>query len=55
MQCITTSDAIASNVQARLETQLALAVKHGARLVTFDRTIPIAAVRGARADHLVVP
>jgi toxin-antitoxin system PIN domain toxin len=34
---------------------LALAVKHGGRLVTFDRSIPIAAVRGARADHVVVP
>ncbi len=33
---------------------LALAVKHGGRLVTFDRAIPIAAVRGARAHHLVV-
>ena len=33
---------------------LALAVKHGGRLVTFDRGIPMAAVRGARAEHLVV-
>lgn len=33
---------------------LALAVKHGGRLVTFDRAIPIAAVRGAQASHLVV-
>jgi toxin-antitoxin system PIN domain toxin len=33
---------------------LALAVKHGGRLVTFDRAIPIAAVRGAGAHHLVV-
>lgn len=33
---------------------LALAVKHGGRLVTFDRGIPIAAVRGAEARHLVV-
>jgi len=33
---------------------LALAVKHGGRLVTFDRAIPIAAVRGARPEHLVV-
>ena len=33
---------------------LALAVKHGGRLVTFDRAIPIAAVRGAQARHLVV-
>jgi toxin-antitoxin system PIN domain toxin len=33
---------------------LALAVKHGGRLVTFDRAIPTAAVRGARPEHLVV-
>ena len=33
---------------------LALAVKNGGRLVTFDRAIPIAAVRGARPEHLVV-
>jgi toxin-antitoxin system PIN domain toxin len=33
---------------------LALAVKHGGRLVTFDLAIPTAAVRGAKADHVVV-
>jgi hypothetical protein len=33
---------------------LALAVKNGGRLVTFDRTISIAAVRGAQARHIVV-
>jgi toxin-antitoxin system PIN domain toxin len=33
---------------------LALAVKHEGRLVTFDRAIPMAAVRGARPEHLVV-
>ncbi len=33
---------------------LALAVKNGGRLVTFDRAIPIAAVRGAEPTHLVV-
>ena len=33
---------------------LALAVKHGGRLVTFDRAIPLKAVRGAEARHLVV-
>jgi toxin-antitoxin system PIN domain toxin len=33
---------------------LALAVRHGGRLVTFDRRMPLAAVRGARAEHLVV-
>jgi predicted nucleic acid-binding protein len=33
---------------------LALAVKHGGRLVTFDRAIPIAAVSRARPEHLVV-
>lgn len=33
---------------------LALAVKHGGRLVTFDREIPLNAVRGAKRAHLVV-
>jgi uncharacterized protein len=33
---------------------LALAVRHGGRLATFDRSIPVKAVRGARADHLAV-
>jgi toxin-antitoxin system PIN domain toxin len=33
---------------------LALAVKNGGRLVTFDRGVPIRAVRGAGAEHLVV-
>lgn len=32
---------------------LALAVKHGGRLVTFDKGVPLAAVRGATKDHLV--
>ena len=32
---------------------LALAVKNGGRLVTFDRGIPLAAVRGATPEHLV--
>ena len=33
---------------------LGLAVKNGGRLVTFDRGVPIKAVRGAEARHLVV-
>ena len=33
---------------------LALAVKNGGRLVTFDRSIALAAVRRATPDHLVV-
>lgn len=33
---------------------LALAVAKGGRFVTFDRTIPLAAVVGARSDQLVV-
>lgn len=33
---------------------LALAVKNGGRLVTFDRALPHKAVRGAEAHHLVV-
>jgi uncharacterized protein len=33
---------------------LALAVRHGGTLASFDRSIPTKAVRGARAEHLVV-
>ena len=33
---------------------LALAVKHDGRLVTFDRAIPVNAVRGAKPHHVVV-
>jgi toxin-antitoxin system PIN domain toxin len=33
---------------------LALAVAHGGRLVTFDRSVPTAAVPGAGPQHLVV-
>ena len=33
---------------------LGLAVHHGGRLVTFDRTVALAAVRTARPHHLVV-
>ena len=32
---------------------LGLAVKHGGRLVTFDRGLPLKAARGAEAKHLV--
>jgi hypothetical protein len=32
---------------------LALAVKHGGRLVTLDRRVSVAAVRGATPEHLV--
>jgi len=32
---------------------LALAVKNGGRLVTLDRAIPLAAVRGAKSEHIV--
>ena len=32
---------------------LALAVKNGGRLVTFDAGVPLAAVQGANADNLV--
>jgi toxin-antitoxin system PIN domain toxin len=32
---------------------LALAVKHGGRLATFDAQIPLNAVRGANAKHLL--
>jgi toxin-antitoxin system PIN domain toxin len=33
---------------------LALAIKNAGRLVTFDRGLPLKAVRGAEARHLVV-
>lgn len=33
---------------------LALAVEHGGRFVTFDRSIPLSAAPGARPEHLVV-
>lgn len=33
---------------------LALAVAHKGRFVTFDAQVPLSAVRGARAEHLVV-
>jgi toxin-antitoxin system PIN domain toxin len=33
---------------------LALSVAHEGRLVTFDRSIPLAAVKGAQKKHLVV-
>lgn len=33
---------------------LAMAVRHGGRLVTFDRHVPLAAVPGSNPDHLVV-
>ena len=33
---------------------LALAVAHGARLVTLDKSVSLAAVRGVRPEHLAV-
>jgi toxin-antitoxin system PIN domain toxin len=33
---------------------LALAVEHGGRFVTFDRSIPLSAVPGASPEHLTV-
>lgn len=33
---------------------LALAISNGGRFVTFDRGVPLEAVRGARRDHLLV-
>jgi toxin-antitoxin system PIN domain toxin len=32
---------------------LALALKHGGRLVTLDTAVPLSAVRGAKPEHLV--
>ncbi len=31
---------------------LALAVRHGGRFATFDRSVPISSVKGASSDHL---
>jgi toxin-antitoxin system PIN domain toxin len=33
---------------------LGLAVKNGGRLISFDQRMPLSAVQGARAEHLVV-
>jgi predicted nucleic acid-binding protein len=33
---------------------LALAVRHGGRLVTFDRAVPLGAVTNAREGHLAI-
>lgn len=33
---------------------LGLAVKRGGRLATFDQTIPLAAVKGTRPEHLAI-
>lgn len=33
---------------------LGLAVEHDARFVTFDKSVPVAAVRGAKSESLVV-
>lgn len=33
---------------------LALAVRHGGRFVTFDRSVPIGAIRNAEKKHLVI-
>lgn len=33
---------------------LALAVEHDGRLITFDRSLPVSAVRGGTKDHIVL-
>ena len=47
----TETSAVDSTADAYL---LALAVHHGGRLVTLDRSVPIRAVRGATSEHLEV-
>jgi hypothetical protein len=47
-------EAISGHKQVTDVYLLGLAVRHQGRLATFDRSIPLKAVRGARADHLVV-
>jgi toxin-antitoxin system PIN domain toxin len=47
-------DAIGVHQQITDVYLLALAVKNGGRFVTFDRRVPLAAVKGARREHLEV-
>jgi toxin-antitoxin system PIN domain toxin len=47
-------DRLLSSRQVTHAYLLALAVERGGRLVTLDRGVPLAAVRGARSQHLVV-
>jgi hypothetical protein len=49
----TTGSTPCVNLKA-LEMIALLAVKHQGRLVTLDQGIPLAAVQGAQAKHLVV-
>ena len=39
-------------IAQEVAAQLAIALRHGGRLATFDRSIPIKAVRGARPEHV---
>ena len=47
-------EAISGHKQITDVYLLGLAVRHQRRLATFDRSIPLKAVRGARAEHLEV-
>ena len=47
-------DRLLSSRQVTDAYLLALAVERGGRLVTLDRGVPVAAVRGAQSRHLVV-
>ena len=47
-------EAIAGHQQIADVYLLGLAVRRGGRLATFDRSIPLKAVHGARAEHLEV-
>jgi toxin-antitoxin system PIN domain toxin len=48
------ADALRGHQQITDAYLLALAVKNGGRFVTFDQGIPLAAVKGARREHLEV-
>jgi uncharacterized protein len=47
-------DALHGHQQVADAYLLGLAVKNRGRLVTLDRRVPVAAVKGARPEHLVV-
>jgi toxin-antitoxin system PIN domain toxin len=48
------TQAIAGHQQITDVYLLGLAIRRGGRLATFDRSIPLKAVHGARAEHLEV-
>jgi hypothetical protein len=47
-------EAIAGHQQVTDAYLLGLAIRRGGRLATFDRSIPLKAVHGARSEHMEV-